>query len=73
MQAPMSAELAQLPAIERLQLAQDLIASVTSEQEGFVPSDAHRLAAKERLAHYLAHPGEATLSLSQIRASLGLN
>ena len=73
MQASVSAELAQLPAIERLQLAQDLIASVTSEQEGFVPSDAHRLAAKERLAHYLAHPGEPTLTLVQIRKSLGLD
>ena len=73
MQAPMSAELAQLPAIERLQLAQDLIASVTSEQEGFVPSAAHRQAAKERLAHWLAHPDEATLTLGQIRASLGLD
>ena len=73
MQSPVSAELAQLPAIERLQLAQDLIASVTSEQEGFVPTDAHRLAAKERLTHWLAHPGEPTLTLSQIRESLGLD
>ena len=73
MQSPMSAELAQLPAIERLQLAQDLIASVTSEQEGFVTSDAHRLAAKERLTHWLAHPDEPTVTLGQIRASLGLN
>ena len=73
MQASVSAELAQLPAIERLQLAQDLIASVTSEQEGFAPSDAHRLAAKERLAHYMAHPDEPTLTLGQIRASLGMD
>ena len=72
MQAPMSAELAHLPAIERLQLAQDLIASVTSEQEGFVSSDAQRFAAKERLAHYLAHPHEPTLTLGQIRASVTL-
>ncbi len=72
MQASVSADQAQLPALERLQLAQDLIASVTSEQEGFVPSDAHRLAAKERLAHYLANPDQPTLTLGQIRASLGL-
>lgn len=73
MHASVSADLAQLSAIERLQLAQDLIASVTSEKEGFVPSDAHRLAAKERLAHFLAHPDEPTLTLGQIRASLGLD
>ena len=73
MQATLSIELAQLPAMERLQLAQDLIASVTSEQEGFVANDAHRHAVQERLAHYLAHPEEPTVTLSQIRASLGLN
>ncbi len=73
MQASLSVELAQLPAIERLQLAQDLIASVTSEQESFVASDAHRHAAQERMAYHVAHPDEPTLTLSQIRTSLGLS
>ncbi len=72
MQATLSIELAQLPAMERLQLAQDLIASFTSEQEGLVTNDAHRHAAQERMAHYLAHPEEPTVTLSQVRASLVL-
>jgi hypothetical protein len=72
MQASLSAELAQLPAMDRLQLAQDLIASVTSEQGGFLANEAHRHAAQERMGHYLAHPDEPTVSLTQIRASLGL-
>lgn len=72
MQTTLSVELAQLPAIDRLQLAQDLIASVTSEQGGFVANDALRTAAKERMDYYLAHPDAPTVSLSQIRVSLGL-
>lgn len=72
MQASLSVELAQLPAIERLQLAQDLIASVTNEQEGFVASDSHQHAAQERMAYHVAHPDEPTVTLSQIRVSLGL-
>ena len=73
MQASLSVELAQLPAIERLQLAQDLIASVTSEQEGFVTNAAHRYAAQERMAYHVAHPDEPTVTLTQIRNSLGLS
>lgn len=72
MQASLSVELAQLPAMDRLQLAQDLIASVTSEQEGFVANEAHRKASQERMDYFLAHPDEPTVSLSEIRASLGL-
>lgn len=66
MQASLSVELAQLPAIERLQLAQDLIASMTSEQEGFVANDAHQYAAQKRTAYHVA-----ALTFNQIRASLG--
>ena len=73
MQASLSVELAQLPAIERLQLAQDLIASVTSEQEGFVANDAHRHAAQERMAYHGVNPDEPTVTLKEIRTSLGLS
>ena len=72
MHPSLSIELAQLPAIDRLQLAQDLIASVTSEQEGFMANPSHQVAAQERLSHHLAHPDEPTFTLTQIRASLGL-
>jgi len=73
MQSSLSGELAQLPARERLQLAQDLIASVTSEQEGFVTNAAHQRAAQERMAYHDAHPDEPTVTRTQIRNSLGLS
>ena len=72
MQPTLSDELAHLPAMDRLQLAQDLIESVTSEQQGFAPTAAHQQAAQERLAHYQANPDQTTVTLSQIRAALGL-
>lgn len=73
MHASMTVELAQLPAMERLQLAQDLIASVTSEQAGFVVNAAHKIVAQERMAYHLAHPDEPTMTLTQIREALGLS
>jgi hypothetical protein len=72
MQTSLTIELAQLPAMDRLQLAQDLIASVTSEQASFVGNPAHQIAAQERMDYHLAHPDEPTFTLTQIRASLGL-
>lgn len=73
MQASLGAELEHLPALERFQLAQDLIASVTSEREGFVTNAAHRHAAQERMAYHVARPDESTVTLTQIRNSLGLS
>lgn len=72
MQATLSFELAQLPALERLQLAQELLESVASERSGFSLSDAHRHEAHERLAAHRRNPDAPSYSLAQIKASLGI-
>jgi putative addiction module component (TIGR02574 family) len=72
MQATLPFELAQLPAMERLQLAQELLESVASEQSGFALSDAHRHEAQQRLATHRRNPDVPSYSLAQIKATLGI-
>jgi putative addiction module component (TIGR02574 family) len=72
MQATLPFELAQLPALERLQLAQELLESVASEHSGFALSSAHRHEAQERLGAYHRNPEAPSFTLAQIKASLGI-
>lgn len=64
-------EIVKLDAATRLQLAQDLLDSVASEAFSPPVTDEQRIELRARLAHYHAHPEEATVSLADIKAKLG--
>lgn len=66
-------QLAALSSDERLQVAYGLLDSVIEERETPTLSDAQRQELRERLAHHRAHPNEPTMTLAEIRESLGIN
>jgi len=66
-------EIAKLDAATRLQLAQDILDSVASEAFSSPVTDEQRTELRARLAHHRAHPEEETVSLTDIKAKLGLS
>ena len=66
-------QLATLSSDERLQLAYGLLDSVIEEREAPTLSEVQRQELRERLAHHRAHPDEPTMTLAEIRKSLGVD
>ena len=66
-------EIAKLDAATRLQLAQDILDSVARDTFSPPVTDAQRSELRTRLAHHREHPEEETVSLSDIKAKLGLS
>jgi len=66
-------QLATLSSDERLELAYGLLDSVIEERDASALSDAQRRELRDRLAYHRAHPDEPTMTLAEIRKSLGVD
>jgi putative addiction module component (TIGR02574 family) len=66
-------QLATLSSDERLELAYGLLDSVIEERDAPALSDAQRRELRTRLEHHRAHPDEPTMTLAEIRKSLGVD
>jgi len=65
-------EIVKLDAATRLQLAQDLLDSISSEAFSPPITDDQRSELRARLAYHRANADERTVSLADIKAKLGL-
>jgi len=65
-------EIVKLDAATRLQLAQDLLDSISSEAFSPPVTDDQRNELRTRLEYHRANTGEPTVSLSDIKAKVGL-
>ena len=65
-------EIVKLDAATRFQLAQDLLDSVVSETFATPLSSEQRTELQGRLAHHRAHPDEPTVTLAEIKATVGV-
>jgi putative addiction module component (TIGR02574 family) len=65
-------ELVKLDAATRFQLAQDLLDSIASETFAAPLTEEQRAELRARLGHHREHPEEASVTLAEIKAKLGL-
>ncbi len=65
-------EIIKLDAPTRFQLAQDLLDSVASETFAAPLTGEQRTELRERLTHHRLHPDEPGVSLTEIKAKLGM-
>lgn len=66
-------QLATLSSDERLELAYGLLDSVIEERDASALTDSQRQELRDRLAYHRTHPDEPTMTLAEIRKSLGVD